>query len=164
MKYKLKKLRHLSGHRASIYSIFLFDEKSTLYERFLKENFNLYLSEIKDINNRLRIIGKHTGAQEGFFKKWEGNLGDGVEALYDRPNARLRLYCIRYSSGIVIVGGGGPKNVRALQDNKKLKQENYLLRDISSQITERIREGRIQYSEDLLDFLGDLEFKGESDE
>ena len=62
------------------------------------------------------------------------------------------------------MGGGGPKNVRALQEDEKLKKENYLLRDISSRITERIREGRIQFSEDYLDFTGDLEFKEESDE
>ena len=62
------------------------------------------------------------------------------------------------------MGGGGPKNVRALQEDEKLKKENYLLRDISSRITERIREGRIQFSEDYLDFTGDLEFKQESDE
>ncbi|MBK6979124.1 MAG: hypothetical protein IPH28_20170 [Cytophagaceae bacterium] len=60
-------------------------------------------------------------------------MGDGVCALYDDPDRNLRLYCIRYGKQIVVLGGGGhkPKTIRALQEDEKLKQENYLIRNIS---------------------------------
>lgn len=103
-------------------------------------------------------MGNKTGAREHFFKINEGNLGDGVCALYDNPDKNLRLYCIRYGTLIVIIGGGGPKNVDKLQQDEKLKSENYLLRDLYSLITHRIKTKEIKYTKNLMDFTGNLEF------
>lgn len=58
---------------------------------------------------RLKIIGTKTGAREQFFKLHEGNPGDGVCALFDLPDKNLRLYCIRYNTQIIILGGGWNK-------------------------------------------------------
>ena len=74
---------------------------------------------------------------------------------------KLRLYCIRYGSLIVIIGGGGPKEVHKFQQNDKLKDENYFLRDISLQITERLKDGEIWFTNDKMDFEGNLEFNDE---
>ena len=82
----------------------------------------------------------------------------------DSPQKKLRLYCIRYGTLIVIVGGGGEKNVRKLQDNKKLKDENFLLREISSEIMKRMRDGDIWFSENNMDFEGNLTFNDNQDD
>lgn len=105
-------------------------------------------------------MAHHTSAQEHFFKLYEGKLGDGVCALYDEPDAKLRLYCIRYGSAIVIIGGGGPKekSIREFQQNKKLTNENYLLREISQTITGKMKSGDIRFSDDELEFEGNLDF------
>jgi len=79
--------------------------------------------------------------------------------LYDTPEKKLRLYCLRYGALIIIVGGGGPKNVRKLQQNEKLKSENFLLRELSAQITERIKEKEMEFSKNKMEFTGNLEFK-----
>jgi hypothetical protein len=160
MNYKVKRLRQFNGSKAGIYSINLENEQETLFERFLKENINLFKSEIIDINSRLITINKKTGAIDIYFKLNEGNPGDGVCALYDKPKSNLRLYCIKFGNTLVILGSGGekPKNIRAFQDNDKLKDENYLLREISKQITERIRNREIQFSEDGTEIFGNLEF------
>lgn len=96
---------------------------------------------------------------KSFFKEKEGGPGDGVCALYDEES-KLRLYCIKYGTQLVVVGGGGPKpkTVRAFQEDEKLKEENYLLREISKQITEKIKTREIWFSKDFLDFIGSLEF------
>ncbi|MGF1637324.1 MAG: hypothetical protein ACFCUU_09635 [Cyclobacteriaceae bacterium] len=164
MKCRLVKLSNLSGNAASVYSILLNDAQKTLFEIFIEENINLFLSEIKDITVRLKTIGQKTGARETFFKHFEGKPGDGVCALYDLPDKSLRLYCIRYGSQIVILGGGGPKKVRALQDNNKLTEENYFLRWLSSQITERLKSKEITFTKDGLDFYGNLEFNDDEEE
>ncbi|MDR0865083.1 MAG: hypothetical protein LBO74_09165 [Candidatus Symbiothrix sp.] len=132
-------------------------ESETLFEKFLKENFISHKSEIIDIAQRLKTIGAKTGAREIFFKSGEGKLGDGVCALYDCPNHRLRLYCIRYGTQIIVLGGGGQKNVRTLQEDPKLKKENYFLRELSKQITEKIKNAEIKYSKNGLDFEEDFE-------
>ena len=91
--------------------------------------------------------------------------GDGVCALYDDPDKNLRLYCIRYGSLIVILGGGGhkPKNIKALQEDEKLTKENNLLKAISQEISSRIKDREISYTNDHMDFEGDLIFYYEED-
>lgn len=101
-----------------------------------------------------------TGAREQYFKENEGIPGDGVCALFDEEKSNLRLYCIRYGTQLIVVGSGGikPKSIRSFQDDEKLTDENYLLRRVSRQITERIKAGEIKYTCDFLEFMGDLEF------
>jgi hypothetical protein len=160
MKYKLVRISKFSGNEASIYTLLTENEQGefqdSLFDTFINENKTLYLSEIKNIFSRLRTIGNDTGARESFFKTKEGVPGDGVCALYDSPSKKLRLYCIRYGSELIILGGGGPKNVRALQDDEKLEKENYFLRWISSRITECRQNGDLSFSTDFMDFEGDL--------
>ena len=163
MEYELIKLDRLSGSEASVYTILLNDENETLFDIFLNENKNSFIDELKDIIQRLRVIGNDTGAREQYFKLKEGIPGDGVCALYDSPDKNLRLYCIRYGTLIVILGGGGlkPKNIKALQDSEKLTDENYFLREVSEHIRQKMKDKEIRFSDDELDFEGDLTFNTE---
>jgi hypothetical protein len=77
-------------------------------------------------------------------------------ALFDRPEAKLRLYCIHFGKWAILLGGGGPKNVATLQEDPKLKSENYLLRTISDVITVRIKEKDLRWKGNNLE--GDLVF------
>ena len=156
MKCKLVKILDLCGKAASIYSVILDGEIQTLFEKFLQENKTSYISELNNILIRLQTIGHKTGAREVFFKIHEGSLGDGVSALYDEPGKMLRLYCIRYGTQIVILGGGGPKTVKKLQEDNKLLKENQFLRRLSVQITSHLRESTIKFGNDYLDFTGNL--------
>lgn len=160
MKFKIVQLSQFNGNKAGIYSVFLEDEQKTLFECFLRENINSFKSEIIDINARIKTINRITGARAEFFKLNEGIPGDGICALYDDPDHNLRLYCIRYGNSMIILGGGGPKpkSIRTLQEDPKLKEENYLLKKISALIAERTREGEISFSEDGTELIGDLEF------
>lgn len=160
MKCKLVKIRQLSGSQSSVYSICVSGSNQSLFEEFLEVNSVLFKSETIDIIKRIKTIGQKTGAREHFFKINEGKPGDGVCALYDDPESNLRLYCIRYGTQIIILGGGGhkPKSIRALQEKEDLKDANYLLRELSIKITEKIKDGEVKFSQDGLEFIGDLEF------
>lgn len=160
MKFKIGKLSQFNGNKAGIYSVYLEDKQKTLFQCFLEENVIAFKSEIIDINKRISAINRIVGAEKHFFKFDEGKPGDGVCALYDTPAKNLRLYCIRNGNAMIILGGGGPKpkSVRKLQDDPKLKEENYLLRKISALIAERTREGEIRFSEDGTELYGNLEF------
>ena len=126
----------------------------------MRENGNSFKSETKNIIERLISIGHKTGVRSQFFKEWEGKPGDGVCALYDKPDSNLRLYCICYGTQLIIIGSGGhkPKTIRALQEDTKLTEENALIKQISQQITRRIKDKEIRFTPDYLDFTGDLEF------
>lgn len=164
MKYKLIKLTQLSGNKASIYSILFDNINQTSFEIFINENKNAFKSELKDITSRLISIGNTTGAREQYFRINEGKPGDGVCALYDEYGKKLRLYCIRYGTLIVIVGGGGPKLVKKLQEDKKLMNENLFMRKLSANITKRTRANEIWFSDNNMDFEGNLTFNDEDDE
>jgi hypothetical protein len=60
----------------------------------------------------------------------------------------------------LVIGGGGqkPKRIRKLQDSAKLKEENYLLRNIVKKITKKMKEKDIQICQDDIGdyFDGDL--------
>jgi len=161
MRCKLVKINKLSGDATSIYSVAIDDEAETLLDKFITENIFSFKNETKDIIQRLRTIGNVTGARPQFFKLKEGAPGDGVCALYDNPKSNLRLYCIHYGNELIIVGGGGhkPKTIKALQENKKLKSENYFLKWLSAEISIRVKEKTIQFVNDHFDFEGDLDFE-----
>ncbi|HAW08586.1 MAG TPA: hypothetical protein DCW42_05360 [Bacteroidetes bacterium] len=158
MKCKLVKIPEFTGNKTTIYAVLMEDEEKTLFESFIEENKISYSSEIKDIVSRLITIGNKTGAREQFFRTKEGAPGDGVCALFDLPSYKLRLYCIRYGTQIVILGGGGPKNVQKLQQSKKLKDESYFLRDLSKTITEKLKNKELKFVDNGNKFEGDLEF------
>lgn len=165
MNCEIVKLDAYSGNGASIYTIYIEEEETTLYEKFVSENKSSYNNEVKDINNRLITIGK-IGAREQFFKLKEGVPGDGVCALFDNPNSNIRLYCIRYGSNLIIVGGGGPKSksIRSLQQDDKLTKENYLLRAISKEITQKMNDRELKFITDYFDFEGDTNLNLNHDE
>ena len=144
----------------NVYDIYIFQ---SFLDKFIKENKISFIDETKNILMRLRSIGHTTGARESYFKIFEGQLGDGVCALYDEPESNLRLYCILYGTQLVVVGNGGPKpkRIRALQEDEKLTDENYFLRWLSCEITARIKEKEILFINDHLDFTGNLEFQDE---
>lgn len=157
MDCRLVKLENISGDEASIYSI-LMEDDNTLFDRFIIENKSLFKSEILNLYQRLITIGHKTGVRDQYFRKNEGAVGDEIWAFYDIPNSKLRLYIIYFNKQLIIVGGGGPKNVRALQEDDKLKSENYFLRGLSRAINQRIRDQEVRYINEGLDFEGDLEF------
>jgi len=49
MNFELVKLKHLSGNKASIYTVLFDDPQITSLEIFINENKNVFLSEITDI-------------------------------------------------------------------------------------------------------------------
>lgn len=163
LEFEIVKLIKFSGNKASIYAIKPLNEKVTLFSKFIYLYKILFKSEISEINKRLHVIGEITGAREQFFKLNEGVPGDGVCALYDDEKQKIRLYCIRYGMSLVILGGGGqkPKKLRAFQEDEKLMKENYLLREISQRISNRIRNKEIIFIEEGKELSGNLIFKSD---
>lgn len=126
MEFEIIKIKQLSGKKAQIYSVILGQEDQSVFEQFLQNNYSEYPTEIEDIVSKLKIMATKTGAAEHFFKLNEGKPGDGVCALFDSPDKKLRIYCIRFANVAIVVGGGGykPKNIRAYQESSSLKNRH----------------------------------------
>ncbi len=157
MKFEIVKLANLSGRKTTIYSAILGDDNQTLLEHFFLENRVAHFEELEHIRSQIQTIAHKTGAIETFFTKYEGiKVGEEVYALY-RNN--LRLYCFRIGRSIVLLGGGGWKEVAKWQDDEKLSQEVNIVRQIAKIIDQRIRDKDITWNGIELegDFLYDDE-------
>ena len=124
------------------------DGKS-LNEFYCFLSFSKTLSEqvlIKDREIILSVIKKmmrDCGARENLFRP-EGSRNDNVAALPTLVERRtkdkgvLRLYCIRVSDRILIIGNGGIKKVQKYQEDKQLFSYVSLLQHIDRRIQARI--------------------------
>ncbi|SFD47062.1 hypothetical protein SAMN05518672_10276 [Chitinophaga sp. CF118] len=160
MKSKLVTLENFSGSKATIYSILEQghgNEAFMHFDRFINNHKKDNLAEVLDIHRRLKSIGNITGCNINFFKQDEGlNADDLVCALYDVPKKHLRLYCIRLSDKIVIIGGGGPKNTRTWQQDALLTKEVHSMMHISGIIRAKLKTGDLCISSLGLKLEGDL--------
>lgn len=169
MNFALVEIDELSGSKLKVYSIITEDDEEagcTLYDRFIEENIDKFKEEVEDITNRIELMANYTGLRDDFIKPGEGNLGDGIHALYDKPESNLRLYFIRYGNVAIVLGGGGhkPKATRRLQETTQLKDANYLLRKISAALTEAVRNGSLSISNESLESETAFNYTIEDDE
>lgn len=153
MKFSLVELEELTGERLKVYSIIVEEEELTSYDKFLEENIEDYKEEVEDIMDRIEVMAKHTGLRDDFVRPGEGNLGDGIHALYDKPESNLRLYFIRFGNIAIVLGGGGPKakTIRRFQDDPKLTTENYFLRRVSAVLSEAVQDGSLSVTDEGLE-------------
>ena len=166
MKISLVELEELTGDRLKVYSVIVGVEELTIYDRFLEENIDEYNEEVEDIINRIETMANYTGLRDDFVKPGEGNLGDGIHAVYDKPESNLRLYFIRFGNIAIVLGGGGPKakTIRRFQDDPKLTKENYFLRKVSAVLSEAMQDGSLFITDEGLESNTDFIYTIDEDE
>ncbi|MBP9995163.1 MAG: hypothetical protein KBT67_09550 [bacterium] len=103
----------------SLYSICFNDSELSEYEKFLvkfKDNAKLN----KDFQMIILALEKiiERGALERFFRN-EGRMKDNLCAL-SIDSRKLRLYCLRISDQILILGNGGEKTTRTYEEDSLL--------------------------------------------
>jgi len=165
VKYQIVELDGFSGEQTTIYTIKIDGESDSVFDKFLQENKGSHKKELIEILKRLKIIGHEEGARGQYFKHHEGTPGDLVCALYDEEESKLRLYCVRYGSIVLIVGSGGqkPKEIKSWQQDKKLTEAVELMKKISADIERRRREKELWWSADGTKLEGDLNYDNYED-
>lgn len=158
MKYRIVRLTDLSGPETTFYSVIVEGSDKTLFEIFEDKYGEEFSDEMDEIFDRLILMADEFGARVQWFREQEGKPGDLVCALHDLEESHLRLYCIRYGSDIVILGGGGNKTTKTWQEDPILAVEVRMMMNVSEDIYRRMREGEIQRSMDLKFFEGNLNF------
>ena len=102
-----------------LYSICFDGKEENEFREFLhKFRDNATLN--KDFQAIVRAIDRiiANGALERYFRT-EGKMADRVAALAI-DSRRLRLYCLRISDQILIMGNGGVKDTRTYEESKEL--------------------------------------------
>lgn len=134
----------------TIYSIQFLSEDESEFERFYAKFRNESVYN-EDFERLLNIIGRIAdfGAFERFFRP-EGKISDRVCAL-PVLKSRLRLYCLRLSDRILILGNGGVKTTRTYNEVDTLKGYVITLQNFDKLITEGVKNGSIVVSENTIE-------------
>ncbi|MBO7494182.1 MAG: hypothetical protein J6T87_08570 [Bacteroidales bacterium] len=103
-----------------------------------------YNSDYQRIIAALQVI-LEKGALERFFRP-EGKMKDNVHAIPIK-GGKLRLYCLRISEQIVILGNGGVKCTKSYQENPKLFGYVLDLQRFEKILKENIEKGYISVNE-----------------
>lgn len=121
-------------------------EYERLYNRFKDDAvFNEDLIRITDLIERIANFG----AFERLFRP-EGKMSDRVVAL-PIIKSKLRLYCLRLSDSILILGNGGVKNTRTYDENDELRGCVVTLQNFDKLIKQGEREGTITITENTIE-------------
>lgn len=155
----LKKIKKMSEadlrlvkatENCTIYSIQFLSKDESEFECFYAKFRNEAVYN-EDFERLLNIIGRIAdfGAFERFFRP-EGKMSDRVCAL-PALKSRLRLYCLRLSDKILILGNGGVKNTRTYNEDDTLKGYVITLQNFDKLITEGINNGTISVTENTIE-------------
>ena len=146
------------SEKASLYSISFEMDGTTEFEKFVTE-FEMnatYNHDYQRIIAALQAILR-IGALERFFRP-EGSMNDSVQAL-PIESGKLRLYCLRLSDQIVILGNGGVKNTRMYEEDPKLYGYVLDLQKFEKILNENIAKGYVSIEEKQLSGIEDFTFE-----
>lgn len=130
----------------SLYSIKFKEENVTEFEKFLqtfKDNAELNADFQRIVYAISKIL--NNGALERYFRP-EGKYNDGVCAI-PIESGQLRLYCLRMSDQILIVGNGGVKTTRTYNEDPILSGYVLNLQKFEKLIDAGLKNGSLSIEE-----------------
>lgn len=144
----------IESDNVSIYSPKYDGETQTEFEKFMYDNGELENPQLKkDFDAIIAAIKKiidDCGARENLFRP-EGNNIKAIPLCIEQRRGKgvgtLRLYCIRISEKILIIGNGGIKRVKRYEDDPVLLDIVNKLRSIEHQIFIGTRKIHVDYDD-----------------
>lgn len=140
---------------AEIFSIKIEDKEFTELQEFIITFKNIkndhLMNDYEQIIRSLAGIVEN-GVKESFFRP-EGKLNDRVCAIplltsyRQKQKGTLRLYCIRISDKLLIVGGGGIKTTRTYNEDETLSGHIKTLQMIDKELSALENEGKDLHKE-----------------
>lgn len=101
------------GKKAGFYSVKFVGEDKSEAEKFFERFENVYSDKIANLYTQIEIQAEERGCLDFLVHQERGSIWKFKED-------KLRLYFIRFSNSVVILGDGDFKTVRATQDSKYL--------------------------------------------
>jgi hypothetical protein len=134
------------GDKCTLYSIQFDTEDDSEYERF----YTKFIKDAKLNRDLLRIVQivdriADEGAMERLFRP-EGKIKDSVVAL-PVLSSKLRLYCLRLSDGILVLGNGGVKKSRTYEEDDSLRGYVLTLQKFEELLIEGKQNGSVTITE-----------------
>ena len=146
------------SEKVGLYSIRFNDSDITEYEKFIQKfRSDATLNEdFKKVFNALnRIVAN--GALERYFRS-EGHFKDNLAAL-SIDSKVLRLYCLRISDQILIVGNGGVKTTRTYEEDAELSGYVMNLQKFDQLLAQELKSGKIKIEQNVITGIESVSFE-----
>lgn len=155
-KAKLKILEQ--SDNVGLYSICFNENDLTEYELFIQKFLNDATLN-RDFQKIFRAITRimANGALERYFRT-EGKLKDNLAAL-SIDSKVLRLYCLRISDQILIVGNGGVKISRTYEEDMELSGYVMDLQKFDVLLSQELARGRIKLEQNIITGIEHVTFE-----
>ena len=135
-----------SSDSCTIYTIHFLDDDMDEFEKFISK-----FKDNAELNPDFHVIMKFIklilskGALERYFRV-EGKMNDSVVAL-PVLKSKLRLYCLRLTDKILIVGNGDVKNARTYEEDETLLGYVIDLQKFERLLKQEVRAGNVEITE-----------------
>ena len=142
----------------TMYTIQFTGEELSEYEKFvqrfkdsaeLKRDYQIIIYALSKIANN--------GALERYFRP-EGKMNDNVCAL-PVDSGKLRLYCLRITDKILIIGNGGLKTTQTYEESEELLGYVIDLQKFDKLIKSEIANGSLTISETDIEGITEKNFE-----
>ncbi len=157
--------------KVTYYTVCLNDDKTSLFEYFVKKHTDANRKKLNHILSWIKIVGNKYGAQTHLFRP-EAEISDtsalppkGVERkpVYiedgrKKPN-NLRLYCFRANENVVFLFNGDLKTKQKAQKCPNVGPHFKLANQLTRALENAFKEGYIKWTEHYDDILYDEDLK-----
>jgi len=145
------------SQKVSLYSISFEIDRTTEFERFLRK-FEAEASLNTDYQKVLYALSiiLDKGALERYFRP-EGHMNDNLCAL-PIESGKIRLYCLRISDEILILGNGDVKQTATYEEDAKLLGYAMDLQKFDQLLRKDIEDGIVTIEERELKRIEDKEY------
>lgn len=138
------------GENCTIYTLQFLRDMESEFEKFVskfREDAE-YSEDFSRIAAFITRIAK-SGALERYFRP-EGKMNDSVVAL-PVTSSKLRLYCLRLSDRILVLGNGGVKKSQSYEDDSLLNGYVMTLQKFEQLLKQEVANGNVIITESSIE-------------
>lgn len=138
------------GENCTIYTLQFLRDVESEFEKFIAK----FRDDAEYSDDYARIAAfvtriARTGALERYFRN-EGKIGDSVVVL-PVVSSKLRLYCLRLSDKILVLGNDGVKNTRRYEDDPVLNGYVMTLQKFEKLLRQEAANGNVNITESTIE-------------
>lgn len=144
---------------AGLFTICFEGDDATEFQKFI-EKFKEDATRKEDLSVILTAINRMLTAS-GFLERYfrpEGKMGDHVVAL-PIERTRMRLYCLRMSDSVLIVGNGGMKSTKTYEEDESLNGYVITLQRLDKLLGQAMKSGKVTIEETTITGIDKTEFE-----
>lgn len=135
---------------AGLFTICFEGDDATEFQKFI-EKFKEDATRKEELSVILTAINRMLNAS-GFLERYfrpEGKMGDHVVAL-PVERTKMRLYCLRMSDSVLIVGNGGIKRTKTYEEDESLNGYVITLQKLDKLLNHAIKSGKVIIEETMI--------------